>query len=192
MTAWVSSVRLWCSSAWTYDVLVSVNVQLKEWLAIPSAFPLCNDFHYRELAFRTHNWQNIFTKSRRIISNFLYSSPRTLDEERGHLLEQAPGAQTEEEKTMLNMFLPSELYLQSTKAQWHVPGKKITRVIQESCLWVTALGMSHSGFSLLRSWHCVPYHFPMTMRPLLDCQPSRTETSLPPGFFPSLSSPRSL
>lgn len=105
---------------------------------------------------------------------------------KGCLLERAPRAQNKQEKMMSKIFLPRELYLQSTKAQCHVPGKKIAKGMQESCLWVIVLTMSHSGFSLMCSWQCVPYHFPVMVQPLLHCQPSKTETSLPPGFFLSL------
>lgn len=93
---------------------------------------------------------------------------------------------SEPEKMMSTIFLPRELYLQNTKTQCHVPGKKIAKRIQEPCLWVIALRMSHSGFSLLCSGQRAPYHFPVTVQPLLRCQPSKTETSLPPGFFLSL------
>lgn len=93
---------------------------------------------------------------------------------------------SEPEKMMSTIFLPRKLYLQNTKTQCHVPGKKIAKRRQESWLWVIVLRMSHSGFSLLCSGQRAPYHFPVTVQPLLRCQASKTETSLPPGFFLSL------
>lgn len=50
-----------------HATLVGASAQLRvlwEDGAIASAFPLCNDFHYQDPAFRIHTWQNSFIKSR--------------------------------------------------------------------------------------------------------------------------------